>query len=119
MEPEETAERCAIRELQEEVGLTARRVEFSATLRFLDLKNGFSLEGYAYLVDDFSGTPRSTPEAEPFWCSQNSVPYDQMWEDDRYWLPHVLAGEAVAGDFLFANDKLTEWYLERALNPTH
>ena len=24
-----------------------------------------------------------------------------MWEDDRIWLPRILAGEILAGDFLF------------------
>lgn len=114
VEPGETVQECAIRELEEEVGLQASSVRFGASLKFLDLETEFSLEGYAFLVHDFSGNPRGSPEADPFWCSRDSVPYERMWEDDRYWLPYVLAGERVSGEFLFVNDKLKEWFVERS-----
>ena len=113
LEAGESAEACAIRELHEEVGLRVSSIRPSATLKFLDLENGFSLEGYVFIVDEFIGTPLGTPEADPFWCSLESIPYDSMWEDDRYWLPYVLAGETVLGEFLFENDKLKQWFIER------
>ena len=111
----ESPESCAIRELHEEVGLRVSVVRCSARLKFLDLENGFSLEGHVFLADDFNGTPRGTPEADPFWCSLDSIPFESMWEDDRYWLPYVLAGEKVLGEFLFENDKLKQWFIERTI----
>ena len=33
-----------------------------------------------------------------------------MWEDDRYWLPHLLDGETFVGEFAFdaAGDELLD-----------
>lgn len=115
LEPGESAEACAIRELREEVGIRATKLHRSATLKFFDLETGFSLEGYVFVVEKFEGTPRGTQEADPFWCPRKLIPYDRMWEDDRYWLPHVLAGDRISGEFVFANDKLKEWFVERSL----
>ncbi|MCY3885016.1 MAG: 8-oxo-dGTP diphosphatase [Gammaproteobacteria bacterium] len=115
LESGESAEECAVRELHEEVGIRAKKLHRCATLKFLDLETCFSLEGYVFLVDKFEGTPRGTKEADPFWCPRELVPYESMWEDDRYWLPYVLCGDWVSGEFVFANDKLKEWFVERSL----
>jgi hypothetical protein len=32
-----------------------------------------------------------------------------MWPDDRLWLPRVLAGERLRGDFLFRSGELLAW----------
>ena len=29
------------------------------------------------------------------------IPYDEMWDDDRYWLPLLLAGQRFRGYFIF------------------
>lgn len=115
LEPGESVRACAVRELQEEVGIRARDVQYCATLKFLDEETGFSLEGIVFLVSQFEGTPQGTKEADPFWCLRNSLPYEQMWEDDRYWLPHVLEGRRVSGEFVFANDQLREWFVDISL----
>jgi len=40
-------------------------------------------------------------EAVPVWCARDEIPFDEMWDDDRHWLPRILAGEVLRGDFLF------------------
>ena len=36
----------------------------------------------------------------------DAIPYGEMWEDDRIWLPEILAGRPVRGDFLFESGRL-------------
>ena len=45
--------------------------------------------------------PRETDEMEPRWFSVDEVPYEQMWQDDKFWLPAVLGCERknVLGEF--------------------
>ncbi len=31
----------------------------------------------------------------------DDVPYDRMWDDDHLWLPGVLEGDTVVGEFRF------------------
>ena len=76
-----------------------------ARLRFVATDDDQWL-GYVFVAHRFSGLPHPSAEAEPFWCPIDSLPLDQMWEDDRLWLPRVLAGEQLAGDFLFTDGRL-------------
>ena len=112
LESGESPMQCAVRELNEEVGLTTQNPRLLGELRFRDIGNGFSLDGYVFVTFDWSGDLVSTREAEPFWCSIADIPYPKMWEDDQFWLPHVLRGSFVRGDLLFVHDKLKELYLE-------
>ena len=53
------------------------------------------MAGFAFVSSNFEGTPARTAEADPFWCRIDEIPYDEMWENDRIWLPRVLRGERI------------------------
>jgi len=105
LDPGETPEQCAVRELQEEVGITARQVDQRGTLSFQFL-DGLSLHVQVFVTREWEGEPRETEEATPLWTPVDQIPYDQMWEDDRLWLPQMLAGKRFQGRFLFDQDRL-------------
>jgi len=102
LEAGETPRECAARETREEVGLEVDPAALEAAGELT-----FRLDGdvhtvcHVYRTDRFEGEPVTTPEARPEWVSVDEVPYDQMWEDDRLWLPGVLAGRTVVGEFAF------------------
>jgi 8-oxo-dGTP diphosphatase len=106
---------CVLRETEEEVGVRPRSIRLAAVLRFLDTRDADWL-GYVYLAEGCAGTPRATAEAVPVWYPLDRLPFDEMWDDDRFWLPRVLAGERITGDFLFAGGSLLAHRL-RALGP--
>ena len=109
----ESPEECAIREAFEEVGITVLSAELRATLKFHDTENGFNMLGYALVSASFSGQPKSTPEAVPFWSKIDQIPFERMWEDDQHWVPRVLAGECLDCEFIFANDVLQTLSIDR------
>ncbi len=37
----------------------------------------------------------------PEWFEIHNIPYNQMWSGDIYWLPRVLIGEKISGEFSF------------------
>lgn len=37
----------------------------------------------------------------PKWFKINEIPYNQMFEDDRYWLPMILEGKKINAFFEF------------------
>jgi hypothetical protein len=43
----------------------------------------------------------------PSWFRVHEIPYDEMWDDDRYWLPYVLAGKRVRATFTYKADNET------------
>ncbi|GLE03486.1 hypothetical protein PINS_up012388 [Pythium insidiosum] len=59
------------------------------------------------MTDKFTGEPSESDEMRPQWYDAASLPFDDMWSDDRIWLPHVLAGKAVYGHFHFDSDEDT------------
>ncbi|ELZ18599.1 NUDIX hydrolase [Natrinema thermotolerans DSM 11552] len=99
-EPGETPRECAVRETEEEVGLEVRDLEKAGELTFL-LDGGAHTFCHVYRSRSFEGEPTSSEEAYPEWVPVDDVPYDRMWDDDFLWLPGVLAGKTVAGEFRF------------------
>ena len=105
LEPGETPAACAVRETLEETGVTAIDPELRATFRFVDLVQPQWL-GYIFLARAYRGGAVETEEGVPMWCAIEDIPYDRMWEDDRHWLPRLLAGERLEGEFLFDDGRL-------------
>lgn len=101
----ETAMAAAVRETQEETHITPAGLEQVGELQFI-FTDGYSLRGHVFFARRHEGCARATPEADPFWCELESIPYDQMWADDAYWLPRVLAGERLLGRFIFDGDRM-------------
>jgi mutator protein MutT len=101
----ETALEAAVRETQEEVGLTPLNLEDRGLLRF-HFTDGYGLVCAVFVARDFVGQPVETDEADPVWVSLDAIPYHEMWADDALWLPTVLAGGTFTGSFLFEGEKM-------------
>lgn len=96
----ESPVRTAIRETQEEVGVTPLNLHHAANLVFT-FANYPEMYMYAFIAADFWGTPRETAEMRPGWFDIGDIPFHSMWPDDPHWLPHSLAGKFVSGRFFF------------------
>ncbi len=105
VEAGETPLQCALREIEEEVGVQARDVKPLIELRFQDT-DGSSMLGYAFKATACVGVPRTTDEAIPFWCPIERIPYDRMWQDDLVWLRYLLDDTPMIGEFLMHGDRL-------------
>lgn len=111
LEPGETALECAVRECEEEVYASPTGVRASGRLRF-HFVDGYGLDVTVFRADDVVGEPRESAEAIPFWARLDALPYDEMWEDDRLWLPHLLAESPFDGRFVFDGEKMLEHQLD-------
>lgn len=107
IEPGETIEQAAIRECQEEISVTPKNLEKIAHHTFLLpslTDQGGTMISHTFITRDWEGEPTESEEMAPRWFAFADIPYDTMWEDDRYWLPHVLAGKRVVCTFGFNHD---------------
>jgi len=111
LEPGESIVECAIREVEEELGITPLRPTPRGELKF-QFRDGYSIHAHVFTANDFEGEARETDEAIPLWTSLDAIPYAEMWEDDILWLPRVLAGETISGRFLFDDDAMLDHRLE-------
>jgi 8-oxo-dGTP diphosphatase len=105
IEPGESALQAAIRETQEEIGVTPLDIEERGVLHF-QFTDGYSLHCAVFLARDFRGNPIETVEAAPLWFDIAAIPYEEMWADDRHWLPQVLAGQRFTAWFEFDGDRM-------------
>lgn len=104
IEPGETPMNAAIREVVEELGVTpCGTITHNGELEFHGPE--FDIEVHVFVATDFTGMAEETDEAIPIWMYIEDIPYDQMWEDDKYWLPAVLEGLTVRGKFVFDTDQ--------------
>ncbi|MDR2723535.1 MAG: 8-oxo-dGTP diphosphatase [Cellulomonadaceae bacterium] len=98
LEPGETLEQAAIRECQEESGITPLHLEKVAELDFVD---DYQIFGHVYLCRQWTGEPVETAEMLPAWFNKTDLPLTEMWDDDIFWLPAVLTGKRVKASFTF------------------
>lgn len=113
VEPGETIEAAARREVQEEIGIKIGNMEKLGILDFEILDAKMMLEVHVFKAHDFEGDPVGTPEMDkPQWFDAGKIPFEAMWLDDKFWFPLFLDGKKFKGRFLFQNDaKLLEIYL--------
>jgi 8-oxo-dGTP diphosphatase len=107
IEPGETALEAVVRETQEELMVTPLAPGKLGELRF-SMSDCPDILCHVYRADDLSGTPTETDEAVPVWTALDAIPYHRMWEDDRHWLPLVLARQPFLGHFVFEGERM-QW----------
>ncbi len=111
LEPGETPLACAVREVEEELGVTPTDLAAAGGHSF-QFTDGYGLHVHVFRAGGCRGRARETPEAVPLWTPLGAIPYHEMWEDDVLWLPHALAGHRVVGRFVFEGDAMLDHVLE-------
>jgi len=99
----ETPEEAMIRETEEEIFVTPIEYEKVGIMEFMETYKGEreNLIFHLFVATKWTGEPRESDEMEPKWFDIDKIPYDKMFEDDKYWLPLVLEGKKVNGFFEF------------------
>ena len=111
LEPGESFDACAVREVREELGVTPLHLEKLGQHGF-QFVDGYSTFVHVYRAVDLAGTPVETDEAEPLWFDLDAIPFDEMWEDDRHWLPLVIGGRRFTGRWIFDGDRMLDHTLD-------
>jgi 8-oxo-dGTP diphosphatase len=111
IEKGETAAQSAVRETQEEIGVTPQNLEQIGEL-FFHFLDGYKLHVAVFAADGCTGELIETPEATPMWTPIDKIPYDEMWQDDPHWLPLLVARKKFRGFFVFDGEKLLNFRVE-------
>jgi 8-oxo-dGTP diphosphatase len=111
----ESPRQAAKREVREEVKIKVEELEKVGELKFFSDGEPFMF-GHVFKTKSYLGEPEETEEARPKWFSKDSIPYDQMWPADRYWIPELLEGRKFKGCIEFGENgkELQDWNIEEA-----
>jgi 8-oxo-dGTP pyrophosphatase MutT (NUDIX family) len=112
LNPGESIEDAVIRETFEEIG-----VKVSSANNYADLNKMAELEFlfadpqktnwnqlvHVYFCEKWEGEPTESEEMKPEWFKIADIPFKDMWPDDPFWLPKVIAGNFVKASFTFGD----------------
>lgn len=98
VDPGETVATAAVRECQEEIGVTPLNLQAAGYLQFFDPTDpSFEHRCHIFTTTDWQDDPQESEEMRPEWFDIDKIPYEQMWPADSLWIPHVIAGELFSG----------------------
>lgn len=114
VEPNETVEAAAIREVEEESGVIPAALTRRGVLTFVFNDQPKPWEVHVFTSWGFTGEPRETEEMRPEWfdASMEAIPFDRMWADDRFWWPLLLREDepSFQGLFAFTDTHTLAWW---------
>lgn len=111
LEQGETPEQAMIRETEEEIFVTPTAYEKVGIINFIEYYKDelATINMHVYIATKWQGVPKESEEMQPKWFSINNLPWEEMFSDDKYWLPLVLEGKKL--DAFFEYDK--NWNLQK------
>lgn len=103
LEPNETPEMAMIREAQEEISVTPIEYTKVGIMEFLEYFKGSkeNIIFHLFVATAWDGEPQESDEMKPQWFDIDKIPYNQMFADDKYWMPYILEGKKINGFFEF------------------
>ncbi len=117
IEAGETIEEALVRESVEEVSMKPLSWKKVAELDFIQdaETDPWHMYVHAYISEEWEGEPTESEEMKPQWYKITDIPYSDMWDDDEFWVPRILAGETVFGNFTFnEHDIMTSHAIRQA-----
>lgn len=105
---------AATRETQEEIGVKVKNIEKVALLNFRfpyipeNEKKEWDQDVHVFLVRFWDGEPIETEEMAPKWFKLTDIPFKEMWDDDKFWLPHILEGKKLRARFTFKKGEIID-----------
>jgi 8-oxo-dGTP diphosphatase len=67
---------------------------------------------HVFRSEEYQGVPQETEEAIPMWFSVDEIPYDEMWEDDKIWIPMMLEGISFSGRYIFDGSSMLDYEID-------
>lgn len=97
-----------IREFQEEIGVTPTKFEEMGVIKFIfPHKPKWNSLVYIYRILEWNGEPIETEVIKPEWYDKNKLPLEQMWDDNRLWVPQAINGEKINLEVIYGEDNKT------------
>lgn len=113
-DPGEDEYQAAIRECQEEIGVTPHNPKLIGKIKFYDISEPtFGHHAHIFTATEWEGEPAETEEMRPEWFKITDIPYQQMWQGDEHWMPLVLQGTLFEGTITADGENLASYDIKK------
>lgn len=107
VEPGETDRQACAREVNEETGLAVDDDDLRSLGRVVfrfPSRPEWDMYVAMFACERYEGEPAESDELTPAWYSVDDLPFERMWDDAKYWLPRILAGEQLNAEITLNED---------------
>jgi 8-oxo-dGTP diphosphatase len=112
LEPGETPEECARREIQEESGLEVADLTWKGLLTFPGFSNDEDWYAFVFVATVVDGPLIDSPEGDLKWVDQEELFGLNLWEGDRIFLPWLDRPGVFSGKFTYLDGQLADHWVE-------
>lgn len=95
---------CACRETLEECRIELKNLRKMGETRYVFDGDEQDHLVHVYTTDSFEGYPSETDEMRPKWFGVDEIPYNNMWKNDRFWMPYLLKSEGFKAEISMTTD---------------
>jgi 8-oxo-dGTP diphosphatase / 2-hydroxy-dATP diphosphatase len=97
----ESIAEAAVRETQEEAGITPTDLLKLGILEFTFVGQDEILVVHIFKATAYTGGVGESEEMTPEWFGIEAIPFSSMWKDDVLWFPFFLKNKKFTGSVLF------------------
>lgn len=108
LEPGETPEECARREIQEESGLRASSLQWKGLLTFPQFSKQEDWYAFVFVANGFEGELGASAEGELRWINDEELLALNLWEGDRIFLPWLDQSGFFSAKFIYQDGRLID-----------
>ncbi len=112
LEPGESPEECARREIFEEAGLEVRTLTWKGILTFPGFANDEDWYAFVFLASVQDGRLIESPEGDLRWVDKRDLLGLNLWEGDRIFIPWLDRPGVFSGKFAYSDGKLVDHWVE-------
>lgn len=105
----ESVEECMKREIYEETGLTALKLQLHGFVVFPQLYHGQDEGMFVYTCSEFSGELHECDEGDLQWVDNEKIPHLPMWEGDYHFFEWIQDDRFHSAKIYYQNDRVIEY----------
>jgi len=112
LEPGESPEECARREIREEAGLDVKELIWKGVLTFPGFSNEEDWYAFVFLASVEDGPLIDSPEGDLKWVDPEDLLKLNLWEGDLIFLPWLDHPGVFSGKFDYKDGRLVDHWVE-------